>query len=151
MLIDRLYKSEKMLQEMKDTYEAVTSNSDSQKDKKIIDLAKKLKQLQVSNEVLKSKAAQAAEFALKLKAETPVLPQEPSELDTASRMPTGSPGHSDDKKVKQLEIRLTKMRNENQEQKILLDKAQRLLEREIGEAIDINDLSKDESQWKGRA
>ena len=43
------------------------------------------------------------------------------------------------------------MRNENQEQKILIDKATRLLEREIGEIVDIHDLSKDESQWKGRS
>ena len=40
---------------------------------------------------------------------------------------------------------MTKMRNENQEQKILLDKATRLLEREIGEVVDINDLSKEDS------
>jgi len=50
-----------------------------------------------------------------------------------------------------LEKRLTKFRNENQEQKILLEKATRLLEREIGECVDINELSKEESQWKGRS
>lgn len=50
-----------------------------------------------------------------------------------------------------MEKRITKMRNENQEQKILLDKATRLLEREIGEVVDIHELSKDESQWKGRS
>ena len=33
----------------------------------------------------------------------------------------------------------------------MLEKATRLLEREIGEVVDINDLSKDDSQWKGRA
>ena len=33
----------------------------------------------------------------------------------------------------------------------MLDKAQRLLEREIGEVIDIHELSKEESQWKGRS
>lgn len=46
---------------------------------------------------------------------------------------------------------MTKLRNENQEQKILLEKATRLLEREIGEVVDINELSKEESQWKGRS
>jgi len=50
-----------------------------------------------------------------------------------------------------MEKRITKMRNENQEQKILLDKATRLLEREIGEIVDIHELSKEESQWKGRS
>ena len=43
------------------------------------------------------------------------------------------------------------MRNENQEQKILLEKATRLLEREIGEIVDINELSKENSTWKGRS
>ena len=98
MLLDRLYKSEKMLQDMKDTYEAVTGSSDSQKDKKIIELAKKNRQLQLSNEVLKTKAAQAAEFALKVKAETPKLPDEPS--IAGDPFPTSSPGPSDDKKLK---------------------------------------------------
>ena len=50
-----------------------------------------------------------------------------------------------------MEKRVTKLRNENQEQKILLEKATRLLEREIGEVVDINELSKEESQWKGRS
>ena len=54
-------------------------------------------------------------------------------------------------KLKDMEKRVTKLRNENQEQKILLEKATRLLEREIGEVVDINELSKEESQWKGRS
>lgn len=58
---------------------------------------------------------------------------------------------TDERRVKELEKRLTKMRNENQEQKILLERATRLLEREIGEVVDIADLSKEESNWKGRA
>jgi len=32
-----------------------------------------------------------------------------------------------------------------------VDRATRLLEREIGECVDIDQLYKDESQWKGRA
>ena len=56
-----------------------------------------------------------------------------------------------DKKYKDLEKKITKMRNENQEQKILLEKATRLLEREIGEIVDINELSKENSTWKGRS
>jgi len=50
-----------------------------------------------------------------------------------------------DRKFKEMEKRITKMRNENQEQKLIIDKATRLLEREIGEIVDINELSKDES------
>ena len=41
MLMDRLFKSEKELNEMRDTYEAITGSSESLKDKKIIDLSKK--------------------------------------------------------------------------------------------------------------
>ena len=46
---------------------------------------------------------------------------------------------------------MIKLRNENQDQKILLEKATRLLEREIGECVDINELSKETSNWKGRS
>ena len=60
-------------------------------------------------------------------------------------------GVSDEKKVQDLEKRMVKLRQDNQDKKILLDKATRLLEREIGEVVDINDLSKEDSQWKGRA
>ena len=60
-------------------------------------------------------------------------------------------GMDQDKKYKDLEKKITKMRNENQEQKILLEKATRLLEREIGEIVDINELSKENSTWKGRS
>lgn len=65
---------------------------------------------------------------------------------------TGITGIADDnKKLKELEKRVTKMRNENQQLSTQLDKATRLLEREIGEVVDIDSLYKEESQWKGRA
>ena len=41
ILMDRLYKAEKELNDMRETYQAVVSDSESMKDKKIIDLAKK--------------------------------------------------------------------------------------------------------------
>ena len=41
ILLERLFKSEKLLADMKETYEAVICDKDSQKDKKIIDLAKR--------------------------------------------------------------------------------------------------------------
>lgn len=41
ILMERLFKSEKQLEDMKGTYEAVVSDQDSLKDKKIIDLSKK--------------------------------------------------------------------------------------------------------------
>jgi topoisomerase IA-like protein len=53
--------------------------------------------------------------------------------------------------VKELEKKITKLRNENQAQSITLDRATKLLEREIGEVVDIDSLSKEDSAWKGRA
>jgi len=55
------------------------------------------------------------------------------------------------KRIKELEKRCTKLRNENQTFSTQLDKATRLLEREIGEVVDIDQLTKDDSNWKGRA
>ena len=60
-------------------------------------------------------------------------------------------GSEEAKKVKELEKRVVKLRQENSQLSSQVDKAVRLLEREIGEAVDIEMLSKEESQWKGRA
>jgi len=62
--------------------------------------------------------------------------------------------------VKELEKKVTKLRNEkygisshivSQQLKIDLDKATKCLEREIGEIVNLDDLLKDDSGWKGRA
>ena len=141
---------------MKETFEAITADQDNLKDKKIIDLAKKNRGLQLQVESLKTKAAKAAEIALKLKKDN-------NDKDQAQELTTGtaalgqttlsSIGGIDDpaKKIKELEKRITKLRNDNQHFSTQLDKATRLLEREIGEVVDIDSLSKEESQWKGRA
>ena len=50
-----------------------------------------------------------------------------------------------------MEKRITKLRNENQALTGTVDKATRLLEREIGEAVDIDSLARDDSNWRGRA
>ena len=62
---------------------------------------------------------------------------------------TGGP--EDIRKMKQLESKVVKLRQENSTLITQVDKATRLLEREIGEIVDIDQLSKDDSQWKGRA
>ena len=62
--MDRLFKSEKELNEMRETYDAITGSNESLKDKKIIDLSKKNRALYLQAESLKAKAAKAAEFAL---------------------------------------------------------------------------------------
>jgi hypothetical protein len=62
--MDRLFKSEKQLGELRETFEALGSNSDNLKEKKIIELAKKNKALTIQSEGLKTKAAKAAEYAI---------------------------------------------------------------------------------------
>ena len=54
-------------------------------------------------------------------------------------------GSEEAKKVKELEKRVVKLRQENSQLSSQVDKAMRLLEREIGEAVDIEMLSKEES------
>lgn len=155
-MLDRLYKSEKQVADLKDTIEALQNSAESLKDKKIVELVKKNKQLQIQNESIKTKAAKAAEYALEMRKENEMsksqMQSEGMMTGGESVFPStgGSPADSE-KRLKEMEKRITKMRNENQEQKILIEKATRLLEREIGEVVDINELSKEESTWKGRS
>ena len=53
--------------------------------------------------------------------------------------------------MSQLEKKITKLRNENQVLKGDLDKSTKLLEREIGEIINLDEMLREDSQWKGRA
>lgn len=162
ILIERLFKSEKQLKEVQGTLDSLSNSSESLKDKKIIELSKKNKALVIQSEGLKTKAAKAAEFAIEMKREKEqsirlggsVVPnQETSQLLSQLNL-SKDPSTSSfelERKLKDMEKRMIKMRNDNQEQKILIDKATRLLERETGEVVDIIELSKDESQWKGRS
>ena len=56
-----------------------------------------------------------------------------------------------EKKVKELEKKITKMRNENQQLKGDFDKAVKLLERETGEVVNIESMLREDTEWKGRA
>ena len=58
---------------------------------------------------------------------------------------------ADGRKLREMEKRITKLRNENQALSGTVEKATRLLEREIGEAVDIDSLARDDSNWRGRA
>ena len=59
--------SDKQIQDLKDTYEAVTTSYDDIKDKKIIEMAKQKRNLLLQIESLRTKAAKAAEQAMKFK------------------------------------------------------------------------------------
>ncbi len=140
--------------------DAIQGGGDSAKDKKIIDLAKKNRALQTQVESFKNKAAKATEIALKLKddhdaakalSQTPVASLPPEKQQELLARPVTPAAPADDKKVKELERRITKLRNETQAQGIQLDKATKLLEREIGEVVDIDALFREDSAWKGRA
>jgi len=67
--MERLIKAERKNEELKSTIEAVSGNQDNLKDRKIIDLAKKNRNLQMQVENLKTKCAKAAEIAINLSKE----------------------------------------------------------------------------------
>ena len=46
---------------------------------------------------------------------------------------------------------MTKLRNENQSLSGQLDKATKILEKEVGEVINIDEMAKEDATWKGRA
>lgn len=109
------------MDDLKQTADVLKSDNDSLKDKKIVELSKKNRALQIQAESLKTKAAKAAEFAIDLKKEndarmnktaTSNLPE--NQLDSPMKA-MGGATLSDDKKSKELEKRITKLRNENQE------------------------------------
>lgn len=56
-----------------------------------------------------------------------------------------------EKKMKEHEKKITKLRNENQQLKGDLEKAIKCLEKETGEIVNLDELAKDNTQWKGRA
>lgn len=66
-------------------------------------------------------------------------------------MASSMSGVESERRYKDLEKKVTKMRNENQELKLSLEKAIKCLERETGEIVNLDDLLKDEQGWKGRA
>lgn len=109
------------MDDLKQTADVLKSDNDSLKDKKIVELSKKNRALQIQAESLKTKAAKAAEFAIDLKKEndarmnktaTSNLPE--NQLESPMKT-MGGATLSDDKKSKELEKRITKLRNENQE------------------------------------
>lgn len=102
---------------MKTTFEAISTDQESHKDKKIIDLAKKNRGLQLQVESLKTKTAKAVEIALKLKKDQENPSFEKTSLQQQKKIEdlgTSLNFSEDSKKLKELEKRVTKMRNENQ-------------------------------------
>ena len=55
------------------------------------------------------------------------------------------------KRLKDQEKRIMKFRTENQSLKTDLEKAHRLIAREVGEGANVDELLRQESQWRGRA
>ena len=119
VLLDRLFKSEKQLNELKETVEALSSKAESQKDKKIVELVKKNKALNLQCDGLKVKAAKAAEFALELKKENDAKMTSAPPLKAMDEplSPTinGLSGSEAEKRVKDAEKKMVRLRNENQE------------------------------------
>jgi len=71
--------------------------------------------------------------------------------DTVMSGINGAQGDDLVRKAKDMEKRMIKLRNDNQQLTQTLEKATRLLEREIGEVVDIEQLTREDSNWRGRA
>ena len=78
--MEKLFKSDKQVQEFKDLVETMSGKvgqSGDIKEKKILELAKKNRALQLQVESLKTKAAKAAEIAIKMKKENDSITESP--------------------------------------------------------------------------
>jgi predicted nucleic acid-binding Zn-ribbon protein len=109
---------------------------------------------------MKNKAARAMEEVLILKGGGGDIPDYNSEMgktSTASMASDATSEISDDsisslkKKIKKQDERIVKLRNDAQKYKTDLDKATKIIEREVGEGMSIDEILKDTSTWKGRA
>lgn len=96
------------------------AGSQDLKDKKILDLAKKNRTLQLQIESLKTKAAKAAEIAIKMKKENDEITSQGGSGSPQQKKPTPSDtmmssmsGVETERKYRELEKKVTKMRNEN--------------------------------------
>lgn len=125
ILMEKLYKADKQLGDQKDLIETVTGKtmqSDNIKDKKILELAKKNRTLQLQVESLKTKAAKAAEIALKMKKENDenvASPKKssqhlPTNVDMKDTLSTlgGASTMDAEKRLKEQEKKITKLRND---------------------------------------
>ncbi len=83
--MEKLFKSDRQCTEYKELVDSVSgkvAQSGDIKDKKILELAKKNKALQLQVESYKTKAAKAAEIAIKIKNESMESPQVPAKKGT---------------------------------------------------------------------
>ena len=71
--------------------------------------------------------------------------------DTMSMMTYGGDAEDLKKKLSLAEKKITKIRNENQAIKLEYDKAIRALEKETGEIVSVDEIMREDSQWKGGA
>ena len=121
--MEKLFKADKQCNDYKDLVEAMSgkvNQSGDIKDKKIIELAKKNRALQLQVESLKTKAAKAAEIAIKIKKENDTIMESPQMQkkgpldivkDTMSTIGGGSTLEME-KRFKEQEKKITKLRNE---------------------------------------
>jgi len=163
VLIERLYKKEQECNEYKGVIDLVSSGEKKDvdlKDKKIIELAKKNKALNILVENLRNKASRAMVEINKTKQK-----EDDIEIDnrtTQSKLNHGSVTHTEmpiipeesdqtKKKIKDLEQKLIKYKGQFEVQKSENDKITKLLLREVGESLPLDEVLKQASGWKGRA
>ena len=113
ILMDKLFKADKQAAELREAVEAVSGKAADIKDKKILELVKKNRALQLQVESLKTKAAKAAEIAIKIKKESEEPTSEPKKgLETSTLGGSGMLTIESEKRSKELEKKVTKLRNE---------------------------------------
>jgi len=157
-LIEKLYKCQNQVNEYKQIIDTIENGKDTDaKDKKILQLAQRNRELQVKVESMKSKAARAMEEVLRLK-NGGIVPDDTKTIPTSEQISNDQSDNNDqesaaelNKKIKKQEERIVKLRNDAQKYKTELDKAMKIIQLEIGEGISIDDLLKSDSNWKGRA
>ncbi|CAI2368600.1 unnamed protein product [Moneuplotes crassus] len=160
VLLEKLYKSQNQVKEYKSIIDTIQSSDGKTvdfKDKKILELARKNRDLQVRIESLKNKAARAMEEVIRLKQGDEMPPSEETKtmnrtnISTLSEPPAEGSDENYKKKFKKQEERIVKLRNDVQKYKTDFEKALKIIEREVGEGKSIDEILKEDSNWKGRA
>lgn len=152
VLVERLYKAENESKELKAALDLVQSENPSMdaKERKILELAKKNRELQVRVESLKNKAARAMQEVNTMKATGPSQSDLEEQLERQLEAESKNEGAQQQKKIKDLEKRILKIRAERDLAKTELEKAHKVIEKEVGPGKNIDALLAEGDGWKGR-
>mmetsp|Transcript_7459 Transcript_7459/g.10990 ORF Transcript_7459/g.10990 Transcript_7459/m.10990 type:complete len:436 (+) Transcript_7459:21-1328(+) len=151
MLIQEVVDKEKELEALRETlYYSKPDSEEAEgdfRDKKLVELAKKNRALQVSLETEKNKAARAMEEVNLLRQQ---LDKKNSTKGWQHTTPSEKPSTDWKQKFHQMEKQFQDMKLKHHSAKSDLKKATRIIQREVGDFESLDQLAKIET-WKGRA